>query len=346
MKSSLVHILTINLLAGLLFSCSLIDEKVSECEGEASVAYELQLVTNFATEIQTELDQVEDIPVATALENYLKPIFTDFAHDIDLSFYDVVGDSLRLFHHRLIVDASETNYPLSIPTNRYMHMGVANLEGQDAVSLVGDENCHGSRLHQVVADTIPIHKKGIFTSRKEMVIQRGLSQEFDVHLYMSNCASALVLDTLGSSVKDIRVFTSGFATDFDVADSLYQFLYTPIVRADKVDVGNEPGSQLCFVSVNFPSRQELPSKAVIDSPDPSLSTEGSEGLWEIRVLATLPDDTVTLTRLLVSKPLKPGQFRAIKGIVYDDGSLEPSDATITVSVSLDWKPGTEHVIVL
>ena len=96
MKSSLVHILTINLLAGLLFSCSLIDEKVSECEVESSVAYELQLVTNFATEIQTELDQVEDIPVATALENYLKPVFflSRQNHSFQSAFWRYAGREL------------------------------------------------------------------------------------------------------------------------------------------------------------------------------------------------------------------------------------------------------------
>lgn len=340
------HILAMSLLVGAALSCSLIDEQVSECEEELSVDYELQLVTNMSTEIKTELDQARDVPVAESLEKYLKTVFSDLAHDIDLSFYDILGDSLRLYHQRLIIDASQTSYSLNIPTSRYMHVGVANLEGEQVVSLVGDESCHGSRLHQEVADTLPIHRKGIFTSRKEMFVQRGLSQEFDVNLYMANCASALVLDTLGSSVRDVRVLTSGFATDFDVADSLYQFLYTPLLRAEQVEVSGEPDAQLCFVSVNFPSRQEAPAKSVVDSPDPFVSTAGKEGLWEIQVYTTLPDNTITRTILNVSKPLMAGQFRVIKGKVYGDGSLEPGDATISVSVSLDWKAGTEHEIVI
>jgi hypothetical protein len=36
----------------------------------------------------------------------------------------------------------------------------------------------------------------------------------------------------------------------------------------------------------------------------------------------------------------------LKATVYASGALVPEDITVGVSVSLDWKPGMEHEIIL
>ena len=46
--------------------------------------YQLKLVTNMTTELQTQLTTMTELSVANALEMHLKDIFTDFAHDVDL----------------------------------------------------------------------------------------------------------------------------------------------------------------------------------------------------------------------------------------------------------------------
>ena len=105
--------------------CSLLDENLEDCEKDHLLNYELRLVTNMSTEINTQLEtdistDVE-LAAAAALRNYLKNIFTDFAHDVDLSFYDVVEDSVRLHHEAHIMDANQSSYTLYIPVHRYMH---------------------------------------------------------------------------------------------------------------------------------------------------------------------------------------------------------------------------------
>ena len=102
--------------------------------------YELQLVTNVTTEIETELKLETDVAVSTALKTYLKDVFTDRAHDVDLSFYDVEGDMPRLHHERHIMDANQTSYTLNIPVHRYLHLGLANLESNTVLSLENDQN--------------------------------------------------------------------------------------------------------------------------------------------------------------------------------------------------------------
>ena len=111
-------ILMVLLMAGSVFltGCSMIDEDLSDCvEPETKVDYELELVTNFSTEITTELEtetlltDEDDKDMARVLREFLKNIFTDYAHDVDLSFYDTQGDSLRLHHEQHIMDANQAS---------------------------------------------------------------------------------------------------------------------------------------------------------------------------------------------------------------------------------------------
>ena len=69
-----------------LVGCSMIDEDQSDCGEEAKMDYELELMTNVSTEVQTQLSAQADIDLAARLKNYLGDIFTDFAKDVNLSF--------------------------------------------------------------------------------------------------------------------------------------------------------------------------------------------------------------------------------------------------------------------
>ena len=105
MRDCLQYLFLLVVTAG-LSACSLIDEDLRHCETTYNIGYELRLVTNMTTELQTQLSMATDVQVASALGDYLKNVFTDHAHDVDLSFYDVFGDSLRLHHESHIMDAS------------------------------------------------------------------------------------------------------------------------------------------------------------------------------------------------------------------------------------------------
>jgi hypothetical protein len=325
-------------------SCALIDQDLSSCEEDYDLDYTLELVTNMTTELETQLSMDTDVAARAALTDYLGGIFTEFAHDVDLSFYDVTGDSLRLHHEAHIMDASETSYTLYIPVRQYMHTAVANVIENESVSLKESERCHTSALVQVLGDTIPSHKTGLFTARLPMEIREGEDQEFDVDLYMANCASALVLDTLDSGVKDVRVFASGFATGFEICDSLYRFEYTPIIRTEQIPL--KDSQELCFAAAHFPSRENLLSKAGVDSDDPSLGDATEDPLWTILVYSYLEDGSITECVLGVIQPLLPGKVRVIKGKLYSNGTLIPDDTTVGVSVTLDWEPGLKHDVIL
>ena len=232
-------------LSALLFTgCVLVDQDMSDCETDYTLDYELRLVTNMTTELQTQLSMAADVNVSSALQKYMSGIFTDYAHDVNLSFYDVYGDSTRLHNERHIMDANQSSYTLFIPVRKYMHIAIANIEDNHEVGLEKDEICHTSRLFQPIRDTVESHSTGVFTARLPMDIKEGEDQQFDVKLYMANCATALVLDTLGSHIKDIDVYATGFATGFVNASLLFCVGAMAVVGALEAGLQNKPDTLL------------------------------------------------------------------------------------------------------
>ena len=327
--------------------CCLVDEDMSDCGEELDIDYQLQLVTNMHTEIQTVLDLQTDLQVATTLQEHLEVVFTDFAHDVDLSFYDAEEPMMRLEHFDVKMDASQTSYTLNLPGRNYMHLCSANLEAEPLVSLEGDERCETARLvqHMETKDTVDAQTTGIFTARKRMVIDTSVDQHFDVELYMVNAATALVLDLEDApTIRDMKVFLSGFADSFSIADSTYSFNSEYIVRTQRVSA--QPGTtELCFASTHFPSRDEdRETKVIIDTDEPFISDESDEEFWQWRVYAYLDDGSVTESILHVHTPLRAGQLKVVKCRVHADGTASTEDRTVGVSVCLDWEPGQEHVV--
>ncbi len=331
-----------------LSACSSIDDDLSNCppdEQNYQMDYELRLVTNISTEIHTQLGLETNVELAAKLREHLSGIFTDFAHDVDLSFYDTVGDSLRLEHDQHIMDANQQSYTLNLPMHQYMHLAVANLVNNPVVSLNDDERCHPSHIENTTADTISSHSTGLFTARLPMDVKEGLDQSFHVRLYMANCAAALVVDPREYDVSSLRVYTTGFATKFNICDSTYTFAsQSPIVRTDKVTTDN--ADELCYVSVNYPSREPKATRSVVETTEPFIAKEGDETLWQFRAYITKADGTITETVLSLRQPLRAGQLKIIKGYVTGDGAIHTDDQTVGVSVTLDWQEGTHHDIPL
>lgn len=326
-----------------LTSCSSIDDDLSGCKTDDSVDfkmdYELRLVTNMTTELHTQLGLETNVALAAALKNHLSGIFTDHAHDVDLSFYDTQGDMPRLQHDQHIMDANQASYTLFLPKRQYKHLAVANVLNNKLVQLNGDERCRTSMLNQTVPDTINSHTTGLFTARQAMDVQEGVDQTFTVRLYMANCAAALVIDPRGHDVSGLKVYTTGFASQFNINDSTYTFAAKdPIVRTDKVTT--DSGSDLCYVSVNFPSREPstTTTRSVIETED-FLGEPGNEPLWSYIVHFTNEDGSITQTVLTLMEPLRAGQLKILKGHVASDGSIKTVDTTVGVSVTLNWHEG-------
>lgn len=317
------------------------DEDLRDCGTDYSLDYELTLVTNVSTEISTELETTLstdlELSAALALREYLNNIFTDYAHDVDLSFYDVVEDSVRLHHEELIMDANQSSYTLYIPVRRYMHTALANLTKDPVIEVVDGDYCHREKLQQMDQDTLNSHTTGLFSARQYMDIQEGVEQHFDVHLYMANSATAILVDTAGSHIRDLKVFATGFATDFSVTDSLYHFNASPVFRMDRLPLTENGGC--CFASVHFPSRNPEDTKSVIDSDDIFVTTEAESALWQLKAYVTMADGTVTESILGVGEPLHAGELKILKGKVLDNGAIQPDDPTIGVNVTLQWNSG-------
>ena len=320
----------------------MIDEDQSDCGVQAEVDYELQLVTNMTTEIQTQLSAQADIQLASALRAHLSEIFSDYAHDVDLSFYDTVDDSVRLQHDRHIMDANQASYTLNLPMHQYMHLAVANIVENELVGMVNDEHCHPSKLQQIARDTIDSHDTGIFTARLPMNVLEGVNQTFDVHLFMANCAAMLVLDPQGFDTSKIKVYSTGFATGFSICDSAYVFpKQSPIVRTTALAMKDD-GGDVGFCSVTFPSPEPEEealgrTRTVIETEEPFIAEPGEKSLWEFRVYIPNADGKITESLLRIREPLRAGQLKIIKGRVRQDGSVESDSPTVGVSINLDWK---------
>ena len=350
--SHIAYVLGCLLMLVALASCSVIDEDLSGCdqpgppppqpeEPEAEVTYDLRLVTNMTLELQTELPDETDKELAEAIREYLKKIFTDFAHDVDLSFYDTVGDSLLLQKDQHIMDANQASYTLTLPMHEYMHLAVANVVDNELVTIANDNRCHKSMLSQVIRDTIDSHDTGLFTARQKMEVLGNVSQNFNVHLYMSNCSAGLVIDPRGRQTLDgIRVYSTGFASGFNICDSVFQYSQWPsIVRTTLVKADNQ--AKGAFLSVNFPSleQEDVKTRSIIETLEPFIAEPGEKALWEFRVYVPQSDGSITETILRVKTPLRAGQFKIIKCWIGEHGAVISRNSEVSTSVTLNWKDG-------
>jgi hypothetical protein len=239
------------------------------------------------------------------------------------------------------MDANQQSYTINLPKRQYKHLAVANVLNNSVVSLLQDDFCRTSQLGQTTRDTIDSHTTGLFTARLPMNVLEGVDQQFKVNLYMANCAAALVIDPRKQDVSNIRVYSTGFASQFNINDSTYTFAApSPIVRtAELLDVNS---GMRCYCSVNFPSREPyyngVGSRSVIETEDPFIAQPGQETLWQFEVYVW-KDGKITKTVLSINKPLRAGQLMIIKGWITDDGVVHTSDQTVGVSVTLDWQEG-------
>ena len=339
MKKLLIWLVSASI--ALLSSCSVIDDDLSDCGFE--VDYELKLQTNIQTKIQTQLQTdlalQTNLELTSTLNFHLGTIFRDYADDVDLSFYDVEGDSVRLEHNQHEMNGSEESYTLNIPRRHYLHLATANVKQEQGVDAFDADQCHTACLKQTDSDTIPSHTTGLFTARYDMDIQDSISQTFNVHLYMANSATVLVADTLGSGIRDIKVYATGFATGFNIADSTYIYAdKPPVVQANSIDVADN--EYACFCTVNFPSRDQL--VIPVGAPNRASSDNMVDGLWEYHLYITTASGSVTRSILRSFRPLYAEQVLVVHVKLEPDGTPKTTDAMIGINVTLNWNDGGHY----
>ena len=302
----------------LLPSCSIIDENLDDCGINNKIVYRLKLITNIQTELDQQLGSADERPVADALRQSLNGIFTDMAHDIDLSFYNT--DNIREKHEQHIMNASQAEYVVYLPERDYRNLAVANITNATNVTLESDDNTPTTmKLLQQQGDTIDSHTTGMFTARKTIEVC-NCTESFNVELYMANSCAALVVDTAGVSIRGMKVLTQDFATSFAVSDSTYAYQANPLIRSVEVPTNGQPYT--CHYAVSFPSRHTR-----------------SDGLFRIKAYVTLPDGTTTENIITVEQPLMAGYLKIIKMKMKPNGSLTPLSQDVGVSVTLNWKQG-------
>lgn len=317
----------------LLSACSAIDDDLSDCGVDYELQYELQLVTNMELELETQLTTQVETSVAAALREHLKDIFSDFVHDIDLSFYDVNEQLGRLSHEQHVMNNNEKSYTLYLPMREYRHLALANLQQNSWVTLTGEEHSNTMMLQQVLNEPVQSHQTGIFAARTNMDVLENQSQTFHVNLYMVNCAAVLLLEARGHNAQDVSVVSTGFATGYNVNDNTYTFSDpSPLVHADQVDVGTD--SYLCYCTVTFPSS---------DQPNPGLSPAADANTyWQFRITVKNADGSTTETTLNVGEPLQAGELKIIKAFIDTDGVVRTKTPNVGVSVTVDWNSGGNY----
>lgn len=344
-KSLLLQILlpAVALLATAAGGCALLDEQLEDCKESFSITYHLRLITNVKVQLQTRLSDKRDEAIRRALEDYLAGIFTEYARDVDLSFYATDEEGLRLEHRTAIMDAGQATYEIELPAREYDHLAVANVATEPHVYLTGDDFRDRSQVLQTASEPLPSQTAGLFSARMPITVNRDESESFDVNLYMINSAAALVLHRDSCDFISATCEILGLADGFMVSDSLFTFATETHVSAPGIPVDttgveyNWNMTPALFCGVSFPSHDPVNTKADAE--------EEEETLWQMALNVTLLDGTTTRTVISVASPLPAGELVILRGWLHADGSYEPEPVPDVIlsglSVTLDWKKGTQ-----
>lgn len=319
-------------LAVLVSSCSLINDDLSVCptgEDSIEVNYSLSLTTSLTVELSEEINLETETALYTDVADYLSDIFTDHAHDVDLRFFHLTSEDLK-HSERHIIDANQKSLTIQLPADDYMHLAVANIERAAMVEYADNELSSAAALYtrylpQVRTAPRKSHTAGIFTARQQMQVTGNESQHFDVTLYMANCATVLVLDTVGSGCTAASMQVEGMATDFAVRDSIYSFEGTQPMLGEPFTSHTE---RMLFAAVSFPSD----------------TVQTANGMWQVRIETYNKDDKRCETILSMPEPLRAGRVKVIRARVDEQGAVRTESTDIGVTVTLDWKSGGEHEI--
>lgn len=324
--------LSIFLISALCLFSSCINEDLSDCGVNYGLEYQVELTTNVQTEIQTELTTEAEVEMGQQLLQALSQFFAKYANDVSMNFYTLSEPQTLRHNEDHYIGGSSASYTIYLPAEDYRHLSVANISGENTVSMTAFEEAAHFNMVQNPGDTIPSHTYGLFSARRDMQVMGDRDQTFHVSLYMQNCAAALVLDPEEVAYKDLKVYLTDLATGFMVNDSIYQYdRVAPVIRTHVL----EPTANtrlVCHYGMGFPSK---------DAPAAQTSqrTDSPQGIWRILVYVTLPDDSVTETTLFLNSPLKAGQLKLIKAYLQPNGAVTPVNAEVGASVELDWKQG-------
>lgn len=301
-----------------LVSC--IDEDLSRCGVNYSVDYVVHQQTDLQAEVAAVLSSPQEQEAAEAVETALGGVFTDLAHDLDLSFY---ANHDLAYHERNIIDASSASFTFYLQQADYRHLTLANVTDEPVVTLEGTNSDLSLSVSSMAGDTLPTHSRPLFSSRLDMPLE-GREASFRSDLYMLNSAVAVVLAEPAGKQAAVSGCVSGMASSFAVNDSVYAYSPQAVTRMEQT----RPQGYRVLYATTLPSPDNAPG-----NPD--------DGIWQVKVYVTI-DGKITENVLHVGEPLSAGKVKVIKGVIKDDGSVSTESPEVGVSVTLDWKPGGDH----
>lgn len=301
-----------------LVSC--IDEDLSRCGVNYSVDYVVHQQTDLQAEVAAVLSSPQEQEAAEAVETALGGVFTDLAHDLDLSFY---ANHNQAYHERNIIDASSASFTFYLQQADYRHLTLANVIDETAVTLTGRESDLSLSVNTMADDTLSTHSRPLFSGRTDMPLE-GREASFRSDLYMLNSAVAVVLAEPEGKQAAVSGCVSGMASSFAVNDSVYAYSPQAVTRMEQT----RPQGYRVLYATTLPSPDNAPG-----NPD--------DGIWQVKVYVTM-DGKITENVLHVGEPLPAGKVKIIKGVIKDDGSVSTESPEVGVSVTLDWKPGGDH----
>ena len=330
------------LVATALTGCRLIDEDISKCNNQVRLTYQLELDPEIIQELEDELDLHADEDIRAMLKGYIDGIFTNYARDVDLFFYDVDEpmDCLRTMSETM--NSATNTYAISMPVRSYQHIALANVKVSENVAITGEGNYPTLHLeHNQENGVYAPQKSGLFTVHKRLDVGEKPNQRFRIKLGMANSATALILDTgKATHVTGLRVEVNGMSTAFNVADSVYVYDDTAVFSTEEFSTGYKH----CFASVHFPSHDAVGYEDTDDTKateydDDDDNTERKT--WRWYVYATLDDGSVTRSTLEMRPAVKAGQLKIRNAFVKEDGEVGSNEVDVSVTVKLDWKPGLD-----
>ena len=335
------------LLAAALTGCSLIDEDISRCNNQVRLTYELRLDPEIIQELEDELDLHADEDIRGMLKEYIDGVFTNYARDVDLLFYDT-NEPMGLLRSLVEkMNSSSNTYSISMPVRSYMHTAIANVKVSENVLLSGEENFSTCWMeHEKVGDYYYPQRSGLFTAHRRLDVGEKANQRFRIRLGMANSATALILDTgKATNVKDIRVEVEGMAVAFNPADSTYLYDDKAVFATEEFSTGYKH----CYAAVHFPSQDGPEEEEYEEETTDTKATEYDDDdvvnperkLWRWKVYATLTDGSVTRSILEMRPPVKAGQLKIRNAFVMDEGQVGSNEVGVSITVQMDWRPGLD-----
>ena len=332
-----------------LSSCSSIDDNLDDCFIELQADYELHLLTNEQQELARTLG---DRPgIAYALQSHLSTVFTDQGRDLDLAFYTTADQQRQRRQTETMGNAPTKRVDISLNIHDYHHLAVANAQGNGAITYDNNGAYRQARLALTpqspnASEAIASQKTGIFTGRRSFIDMQYGTYPYRMPLYIANSVAALVLDPRTADFTDVKVYTTGFATSFSIADSTYHYDNSPLVRAESVAMPDTT-RWIAYCGVSLPSREAAANSHTTDTrlvnlTDAPFSYDDSgEDLWQYECYVTRTDGTTTRTVLTIRHPLRAGQLKVIIGWIDAEGRVQTEEMEVGVSVDLNWNSGIE-----